>query len=597
LIQIKNAPANSGCNGAGAMNPPLETRRRQRRAVDGARLVAALQRPECYPHPVAGTPRIVETHISWVILTGEYAYKIKKPVDLRFVDFSTLARRRRYCREELRLNRRLAPELYLEVVAIGGEPGAPRIGGDGPALEYAVRMREFPQQRLASRALAAGAFGAPEIDALADLLARFHERAAIAPQAGHLGTPGAVLGAALQNFDQMLPLAPAPGDREALRALRGWTEREHAARREAFAARKAGGFVRECHGDLHLRNIVLLDGRPVPFDGIEFNEALRWIDVMSEIAFLAMDLEDRGRRDLAWRFVNRYLDATGDYAGIEVLRFYLAHRALVRAKVHLLRSRQPRLARGEKSRLALAFRHYLRLAGRYAVPEQAALIVTHGLSGCGKTTAAQALLEQLGAVRLRSDLERKRLHGLAPLAASGSAVASGIYTRDASAALYRRLGQLAGRALAAGFPVIVDAAFLRRAEREAFRAVAERLDVPFLILDFRAPLAVLRARVAARRSRGNDASEADLAVLEHQISARDPLTPAEMARALPLDAALPAPADAWRAVAAQVRGLTSGPGLRRTPAGLPRRRAPRRAGSARSARAARVRPERTQWRA
>jgi aminoglycoside phosphotransferase family enzyme len=316
-------------------------------------LFAALLDPACYPHPVARV-RVIETHISWVLLTGEYAYKIKKPVNLGFVDFTTPGQRRYYCEEELRLNRRLALGLYLEVVSIRGDPGAPRISGEGPVLDYAVKMREFPQDALASRRIAGGDFGAAEIDALAARVAEFHAGAPAAGPEGRFGTPDAVLSAALQNFEQMLPLVKTVTEVRTLRMLRQWTEREHGARRDAFERRRGEGFVRECHGDLHLGNITMIDGRPVPFDCIEFNDELRWIDVMSEVAFLAMDLEDRGRRDLAWRFLNRYLEATGDYAGIPVLRFYLVYRALVRAKVHLIRSRQPRLLRGEKTRLSRA---------------------------------------------------------------------------------------------------------------------------------------------------------------------------------------------------------------------------------------------------
>jgi aminoglycoside phosphotransferase family enzyme/predicted kinase len=515
-------------------------------------LFAALLDPACYPHPVAGV-RVLETHISWVLLTGEYAYKIKKPVDLGFLDFSSLELRRRYCEEELRLNRRLAPELYLDVVEIRGAPGAPRIGGDGPLLEYAVRMREFPQAALASRALADGAFGAAEVDALAALIARFHEGAPRAPESERFGSPDRVQAAAQQNFEQMLPLVKSAPDDRALRELRRWTEREFAARGEALAARRKQGYVRECHGDLHLRNIVLLDGRPVPFDCIEFNPDLRWIDVMSEVAFLAMDLEDRGRRDLAWRFLARYFEATGDYAGLAVLPYYLVYRALVRAKVHLLRSRQSGLRRPERARLARAFEDYLRLAARLAAPRHPALLLAHGLSGSGKTTFTQTLIEALGAIRVRSDLERKRAHGIAPLASSGSGVGKGLYSAVVNTATYRRLGELAQEALRAGFSVVVDGAFLKRSERDAFRAIAERINSPFVILDFHAPLEVLRERIALRLARADDASEADFAVLEHQIGAREPLTPAERAASFAVDATEPASHDMWVPLIERIR--------------------------------------------
>jgi aminoglycoside phosphotransferase family enzyme len=382
----------------------------------------------------------VETHISWVLLTGNYAYKVKKPVDLGFANFSTLALRRRYCKEELRLNRRLAPALYLGVVAIRGTRQRPRVGGKGKILDYAVKMRQFSQAALASRALTRGRFGAVEIDGLAATIAAFHTGTSVVPAGKPFGTPAAILASALQNFDQMLPLIGSPQERRALKTLRQWTEREHAARHDDFEARKSDGFVRECHGDLHLGNIALLDRRPVPFDCIEFSDDLRCIDVMSEVGFLAMDLIDRHRADLAWRFLNRYLEATGDYGGITVLRFYLVYRALVRAKIHLMRARQPRLERSEQRRLLGCFRVYLRLARQLAASRRGAIIIAHGLSGSGKTTATQSLIEQAGAIRLRSDLERKRMHGLAALAASGSGLATGLYTPARTAAVYLRLG-------------------------------------------------------------------------------------------------------------------------------------------------------------
>ena len=477
----------------------------------------------------------METHISWVLLTGVYAYKIKKPLNLGFADFSTLGLRGHYCHEELRLNRRFAPDLYLDVVEIRGTLDAPRVGGEGPLLDYAVRMRQFPQDALAGMRLGREQFGVAEIDALAESISGFHATAPIAGARTRFGSSDAVREQALQNFDQMHPLARSAADDKLLRAVRHWTERDFASRRGIFTARRRQGFVRECHGDLHLGNIVVLDGRPVAFDCLEFNEELRWIDVMSEVAFLFMDLAHRGRADLGWRFVNRYLDAAGDYEGLEVFRFYAVYRAVVRAKVRLLESLQRNQLAPSKYGRKHAFRDYLALADALSRPAPPALIISHGFSGSGKTTATQSLIEQLGAVRLRSDLERKRLHGLAPLASSGSAPGSGIYTREATARVYRRLGELSRKILECGIPVVVDAAFLRRAEREAFRSLAERLDARFVILDFHAPLEVLRGRVAERGARGDDASEAGVSVLERQIATREPLTPAETAVAVTVD--------------------------------------------------------------
>jgi predicted kinase len=292
----------------------------------------------------------------------------------------------------------------------------------------------------------------------------------------------------------------------------------------------------------------MLDGRPVPFDSIDFNPALRYIDVISEVAFLMMDLIDRKRSDLAWRFLNRYLEVTGDYGGISVLRFYMVYRALVRAKVHLMRAHEENVGHREHKRLVETSRDYLRLAKRLALSRRPALVVAHGLSGSGKTSTMQPLLEKLGAIRLRSDLERKRMHGLAALAASGSGLNDGIYSPASTMATYRRLAELSEAILKAGYPVAVDATFLKRTEREAFRALAESMGVPHVILDFHAPLAVLRERVAARHARKDDASEADLQVLERQIARREPLTPLEIEASVVVDGTRPPARQSWRPV-------------------------------------------------
>lgn len=490
-------------------------------------LIETLRNPALYPHP-AGHVEVIETHISWVILTGPFAYKIKKPVNLGFLDFGTLEKRRFYCEEELRLNRRLAPQLYLEVVAIGGTAEAPVLAKE-PAIEYAVRMRQFPQDALLDRLLAQGELAPGQIDAIAREVARFHGDAAVAPPDNPFGTAQAAHQPVLENFAQIGERMP---DEAALERLHAWSEKEYAAHAAEFGARKAGGFVRECHGDLHLGNMALLDGQIVLFDCIEFNENLRWIDVMSEIAFLAMDLEDRGYPGFAHRFLNAYLERTGDYAGLRVLRYYLVYRAMVRAKVACIRARQPGAAAAEREQALALYREYIGLAERFTRPARPWLAITHGLSGSGKTTCTQAVVEQPGAIRIRSDVERKRLFGLAPEARSGSALDRGLYTQEAHRLTYQRLEDLARMVLEAGYPVIVDAAFLRRTERDDFRNLAQSLGVRFAILDFQADETVLRGRVAARQQQGRDASEANLEVLERQIASHEPLQPDELAWSL-----------------------------------------------------------------
>ncbi|MDH5536060.1 MAG: AAA family ATPase [Betaproteobacteria bacterium] len=493
-----------------------------------APLIAALSRREAYPHAV-GTVRLEETHISWVLLTGDWAYKIKKPVDLGFLDFSTLEARKGFCDDELRLNRRFAPGLYDSVVAITGTPEKPRIGGSGPALEYAVKMRQFPQDALLGRLLERGTLAPPDIDQLADAIAGFHAAAAPVPGDRPYGTPQHVLAPVMENFHQIRVAVGDAMDRAALRALEIWSTDAFQRLRARFAQRRDEACVRECHGDLHLGNIVRIGDRLMPFDCIEFSPALRWIDVMSEAAFLAMDLAHRQRPDLAWRMLNRYLETTGDYRGLDVLGFYWVYRALVRAKIHAIRAAQLAAGRGDTGEILAGYHSYIDLAARFTRPRRPALMITHGLSGSGKTTATQSLLETLGAFRVRSDVERKRLHGLAPLAATQSGVGAGIYSPAANAATYGHLRDLANSILKAGLPVIVDAAFLKRTERDAFRSLAAGLAVPFLILDCSAPESVLRERITAREREGQDASEADIAVLEHQIASAEALEPDERA--------------------------------------------------------------------
>ena len=521
------------------------------------RLIAALCEPARYGHALKHV-ELLQTHISCVLLAGDYAYKIKKPVNLGFLDFSTLAARRHYCEEELRLNRRTAPALYLDIVAITGSAAAPRLGGDGPAIEYALRMRRFSQDALLDRMARRGALLPAHIDALARGIAAFHAQIARAGADEAFGSPERILAPALQNFEQMLSLAGTKPDIALLARLRDWSAREHAALAGVFAARKRAGWVRECHGDLHLGNIALLDGVPTPFDGLEFSAELRWTDVMNEIAFLMMDLIDHSLPRLAFRFLNAYLEASGDYAGVRVLRFYLVYRALVRAKVACLRAHQPGIGAGEQSTLAHEYRRHLLLAEHLAGSAHPALAIMHGLPGSGKTTSAQSLAEALGAVRLRSDVERKRLHGLDAQARSGSGLDAGLYAPAAGERTYARLAQLAREVLAARYPVIVDAAFLKRAQRERFAALARGAGAAFAIASCKASAQTLRARVAERERAAKDASEAGLAVLEHQLASAEPLTEDEAEHALVLDAERGAGAPEAEALARRL-GLSAHP--------------------------------------
>jgi aminoglycoside phosphotransferase family enzyme/predicted kinase len=499
------------------------------------RLIQALTDAAVYDHPTAEIA-VLQTHISWVVLTGPYAYKLKKPVDLGFVNFSTLAKRRFFCQEELRLNRRLAPHLYLEVVPIYGSPERPRFQGEGSPIEYAVKMRQFGQDRLLSHVLAAGRLQAAHIDRLVQEVSAFHARIDTAAPASRFGTPEAIYQPVRENLQHLFDAIDDPVRQTHANALERWCRHTFFARHDDFAARKRDGFVRECHGDMHLGNMILQDDEVIIFDCIEFNDNLRWIDVASEVAFLAMDLEDRGRSDLAHRFVNGYLEATGDYGMPLLLPFYLTYRAMVRAKVAALRLGQGDMSPQETAQVRQEFGSYVDLAVRYTRPAQPRLLITYGVSGSGKTHGTQGLIEATGAIRLRSDVERKRLFGLAPLERSTDRNVPDLYTSEATRRTYEQLARLAVLVVRAGFTVVVDATFLQQAQREVFRRLATRLGVPFTILDFRARDETLQHRVARRSTRADDASEADLAVLAGQLAAREPLTVAEQASVLPIDA-------------------------------------------------------------
>ena len=492
------------------------------------KLVAALLDNRRYPHP-AKAVRLIETHISWVLLAGRYAYKIKKALDLGFLDFTRLEARRFYCAEEIRLNRRLAPKIYLDVISIGGAAATPALGAQ-PAIDYAVKMRRFAFANQMDRLLTRGKVLPRHMDSLAATLARFHGGLPAAETGSAFGTAAAIRAAALQNFGQLQPLLKEPADLDALAALRHTTEIALGACEKYFEQRRVQGCIRECHGDLHLGNIALIGDEAVPFDGIEFNPALRWIDVMDEAAFTVMDLLHRERPEFAYRFLNAYLEATGDYGGVSVLRFYVAYRAAVRAKVSAIRAAQPGMARRDALAALANCRSYLELGAACLTQYRPALIITHGLPGSGKTTFAQAALERLQAIRIRSDVERKRLFGLAPQADSRSSIGGGIYGADATRRTYARLHQLARGLLVAGFPVIVDAAFLRQEERKKFYELAHELEVPFAIASMRASKAVLSARIARRHAGARDASEAGMDVLEALQAAQEPLLPHELAR-------------------------------------------------------------------
>lgn len=488
--------------------------------------IDSLMLPAAFAHAV-GNVELIETHISWVILTDEYAYKIKKPIVLDFLDFGDLKRRKFFCEEELRLNRPWAPEIYLDVVPISVEDGQPQIAGEGVPIEYALRMRRFDQELLLDRQLESGALSVADMRELGVHVAERHLAAPIIDNSQRDRVVTLTKEFIRDNFCALEGFA----DDAELARLRQWSEEELQNLEAKLWQRFDDGFVRDCHGDLHLANLVRLPGGITTFDCIEFNDDLRHIDVICDIAFLVMDLVARRRHDLATHFLNRYLERTGDYDGMSLLSLFFVYRCLVRAKVAAIRCQERDEASEQTSDREEVLRH-CDMARRQIAKRVPILIVMSGLSGSGKTWVTDQLLTAMTAIRVRSDIERKRMFDLDETEDSLSGIGKGIYTADASHQLYQHLLSAARTSLAAGHNVILDAAFLRREEREAAVDIARRCMCVPVILQISAPVEVMRERILVRESRAKDASEAGLAVLEHQVATAEPLTTEEQALAI-----------------------------------------------------------------
>lgn len=490
--------------------------------------INALMRPGVLG--VDPAPELIETHISWVILSGPYAFKIKKPVNFGFLDFSKLNSRKLFCAEEIRLNRRLAPDLYLDVLPITLNGNGIQVGGDGDVVEYMVRMKRFDQAAQLDKQLAAGKVKPEDMRAFARRLGSFHERAAVArgPMINTLAEN--VHTAAMDNVETILRSALLTDEqRRIVEVLARWSELRHAELAPRLQARAQNGMIRECHGDLHLSNLVrLADYSVTAFDCIEFSDELRWIDVLNDAAFLFMDLKERNRPDLAYGFLSAYLERSGDYGDLDVLRYFMVYRSMVRAKVALLTGDIAGVSMEERQRASQRCQDHLALSMRLSSRTRPCLVLMHGLAGAGKSWVSERLAMYLPGIRMRSDLERKRMYGLPLLTASYSAATEGIYTPEANARTYRLLRDNARLMLSAGFNVIVDAAFLQRPNRDMFRELAAELCVDFLILDVKAPMPVMRRRIKKRQLEAADPSDAGLTILDHQVANAKPFGDAEM---------------------------------------------------------------------
>ena len=526
-------------------------------------LIKALQDPTLYDHPTKDF-QVLETHISWVILTGSYAYKIKKPVNFGFLNFSSLEKRKFFCHEELRLNRRLASDLYVEVKPIYGQPSHPSLSkqplkyafsaepnkADNGPIEYALKMVQFDQNGLLDLLEEAHKLTPHHIKTLAKSIASFHASVNSNIPNDNFGTAQGVFAPVNENFEQIQDKLTQPSCLEELLTLKKWATTTFRGLQALIEQRRSLGFVRECHGDLHLGNITLFDQKIVIFDCIEFNASLSWIDTISDLAFLVMDLEKRGQSAYANQLTNHYLELTGDYQGAVLLRFYKAYRAMVRAKVAILSLHPDTDESSTKANDGLMgqYHQYIAQASRYKTTPNRYILLMHGFSGSGKSHISSQLVEQLGAIRIRTDIERKRLFNYEASDNTRSSVNGGIYTLSATQKTYDHVASLATTLLEGGLAVIVDAANLKQWQRALFIEVATSQAVPLIIVSCCADNSVLKERVIKRASpsaanQEKDASEAKVDTLEQQLRSADSLSVDELRHTIQIRTDKPNPLD------------------------------------------------------
>lgn len=491
------------------------------------RLVDSLKRPEAYT-PVPSSVEMIQTHISVVFLEGSEAYKIKKPLNLGFLDFSTIERRRAACEDEVRLNRRLAPRVYKGVVPVTRENGRFRVEGRGETVEYAVRMERLPSDRTFEALLEVGSLDSGLVTKLALRVARFHREGECTPEIASQARFEVIAGNCRENFSQIRSSIGRTLTPELFRKLESATESALADLHDLIESRAARGIPRDTHGDLHLDHVYLLPGdggdELVIIDCIEFNKRFRFADPVSDIAFVCMDLAFHDRRDLEKIAANAYFEASGDKEGRRLLAFYAAYRAIVRGKVEGMACEEPEVPQPQReSSLRNAQGHFL-LAARYlASPSnRPGLILVAGLPGSGKSQLCRGLETTANMARLDSDQVRKSLAGVDPKQSAADTWGHGIYTPEWNDRTYRALQDQAREILLKGGRVAVEASFREESRRLPFVRMARRLRVPCLFIECQAEASEIRRRLAARTG---DVSDADAKIYESAAKLWEPVGP------------------------------------------------------------------------
>ncbi|MBD2439704.1 AAA family ATPase [Nostoc sp. FACHB-110] len=473
-------------------------------------LIQQMLQPGFYPHAVTEPIKLSQTHISYVLLTGDYAYKLKKPVNFGFLDFSTLEKRQHFCQEELRLNRRGAAELYLEVLPVTLEGEQYHLGGTVEPAEYVVKMREFPQDTLLSNLFAQGKLNEVHLEELGKVVAQYHTKTETNDYIRSFGEVPQVRAAFDENYEQTEKYIGGPQTQQQFDETKAYTDKFFAEKAELFQKRIENNYIRECHGDLHLRNICRWQEKILLFDCIEFNEPFRFVDVMFDIAYAVMDLEAQERPDLSNAYLNTYLEQTGDWEGLEVLPIYLNRQSYVRAKVTSFLLDDPGVPADVKEEAAKTAAKYYQLAWQYTQPKQGRLILMSGLSGSGKSTTAKYLARQFNAIHIRSDAVRKHLGGILLSERGGD----DLYTPEMTQKTYARLLNLGTILANQGFTVILDAKYDQEKLRQAAISQAQNYQLPVQIIHCTAPIEVIQQRLVKRTG---DIADATVDLLASQL--------------------------------------------------------------------------------
>lgn len=491
-------------------------------------LIEQMKQPEFYPHPVQTPIPLVQTHVSQVFLTGDYAYKLKKAVNFGFLDFSTLPKRHHFLNEELRMNQPISPDIYVEVLPIARDGEKFVLGGTGEAVEYVLKMRQFPQESLFINLFEKGDLTDERFEQLGKVVADFHAQTTTNHYISSFGSVAKIKESIDENYEQTKKYIGIAQTQQQYEETKQFTDTLLLENEELFKTRQRENKIREGHGDLHLRNICLWRDRIQLFDRIEFNEPFRFVDVMYDVAFAVMDLEARGRKDFANVFLNTYLEQTGDWQGLAVLPLYLSRQAYVRAKVTSFLLDDPDISESEKAQARQTATDYYRLAWEYTKRPQGRLILMSGLSGSGKTTVAREVAKQIGAIHIRSDAVRKHLAGISLQERGGEE----IYAPQMSQKTYDRLLELAEILVRRGFSVILDAKFDRAFWREKAIALSRSLQVTLHMFSCEASEEVLRQRLSQRTA---DISDATADLLSQQQATAEPFNESERPYIIAID--------------------------------------------------------------